>query len=40
MKPPNESVPLFASWRNAYLAIVLIFILEVGFFYLVNRYFG
>ena len=32
-------LPLFGSWRNAYLVIVLIFILEVGFFYLVSGYF-
>ena len=32
-------VPLFGSWRNAYLAVVLIFVSEVGFFYLVSRWF-
>ena len=41
--PPADQetrrLPLFGSWRNAYLVIVLIFILEVGFFYLVSRYF-
>jgi len=40
MKEPNEFVPLFGSWRNAYLAVTVIFILEVGFFYFVSRYFG
>ena len=40
MKAPNEFVPLFGSWRNAYLVVVAIFILEVGFFYFVSRYFG
>jgi hypothetical protein len=39
MKVPNEPVPLFRSWRNAYLAVAAIFILEVGFFYFVSRYF-
>jgi len=40
MKVPNEVVPLFGSWRNAYLVIVAIFVLEVGLFYFVSRYFG
>jgi hypothetical protein len=40
MKLPDESIPLFGSWRNAYLVVVAIFILEVGFFYFVSRYFG
>jgi len=35
----TRRLPLFGSWRNAYLVIVLIFILEVGFFYLVSGYF-
>jgi len=35
----TRRVPLFGTWRNAYLVIVLIFILEVGFFYLVSHYF-
>ena len=39
MNPPNERVPLFGSWRNAYLLVVLVFVLEVGFFYFVSRYF-
>jgi hypothetical protein len=40
-RPGNESapVPLFGSWRNAYLAVVAIFVLEVGFFYFVSRWF-
>ncbi len=40
--PPDDEarrLPLFGSWGNAYLVIVLIFILEVGFFYFVGRYF-
>ena len=39
---PNETnarVPLFGCWRNAYLAVVLVFVLEVAFFYFVSRYF-
>jgi hypothetical protein len=39
MKSPEEHVPLFGSWRNAYCVVVLIFILEVGFFYFVSRWF-
>jgi hypothetical protein len=40
MSQPDERVPLFGSWRNAYLAVVIIFILEVAFFYFVSRYFS
>jgi hypothetical protein len=39
MKEPNEAVPLFGSWRNAYLAIVIIFVAEVALFSFVSRYF-
>lgn len=39
--PEDETrrLPLFGSWRNAYLAIGVIFVLQVGFFYLVSHYF-
>jgi hypothetical protein len=40
--PPEDEIrrlPLFGSWRNAYLAIGVIFVLQVGFFYLVSHYF-
>ena len=37
---PNGRVPLFGSWRNAYVAIVVVFGLEVAFFYFVSRYFS
>ncbi len=40
MNLPNDQIPLFGSWRMAYLVVVMIFILEVGFFYFVSRYFG
>ena len=36
----KRRIPLFGSWRNAYLAVVTIFILEVAFFYFVSRYFS
>lgn len=39
MNQPNDDVPLFGNWRNAYLAVVVVFVLEVAFFYFVSRYF-
>jgi hypothetical protein len=36
----SRRIPLFGNWRNAYLAIVVIFIAEVAFFYFVSRYFS
>jgi hypothetical protein len=36
----KRGVPLFGTWYKAYLAVVLIFILEVAFFYFVSRYFS
>ena len=35
----NPRVPLFGSWRQAYLAVGVIFIIELGFFYFVSRAF-
>lgn len=35
----NDAVPLFGTWRNAYVAIVVIFVLQVSLFYFVSRYF-
>jgi hypothetical protein len=40
---PNDDtvrVPLFGTWRNAYLAVVAAFVLEVAFFLFVSRYFS
>lgn len=41
---PNESkqevVPLFGTWRNAYLAVVVFFFVDVAFFYFFQRYFS
>ena len=39
--PPNEvaSVPLFGTWRRAYLVVVVIFLVELAFFSFVSRYF-
>jgi hypothetical protein len=39
---PNETdarLPLFGSWRKAYLTVVIVFVLEVAFFYFVSRFF-
>lgn len=38
-KEPSLRVPLFGNWRNAYLVVVIVFIIEVAFFYFVSRYF-
>jgi hypothetical protein len=40
MNEPNELVPLFGSWPRAYLAVFVAFVLEVGFFYFVSRFFS
>ena len=39
MSGPNKSVPLFGSWRKAYLAVFVAFVLEIAFFYFVSRFF-
>ena len=36
----NERVPVFGTWRNAYFAVVAIFILDVVLFYAFSRYFS
>ncbi len=33
------AVPLFGTWRRAYLAVVAAFVVEVTFFYFVSRCF-
>ncbi len=35
----DAAVPLFGTWRKAYLAVVAVFVVEVTFFYLVSRCF-
>ncbi len=40
MRQANDPVPLFGSWRNAYFSIVVVFVLEVAFFYFVSRHFS
>ena len=40
MNQPAGRVPLFGRWRNAYLLVVLIFILEIALFYFVSQHFS
>ena len=35
-----EHVPLFGSWRKAYLIVVAAFVLDVALFYAISRYFA
>ena len=35
-----ERVPLFGSWRNAYVAVVAVFVLDVIVFYAISHYFA
>jgi len=36
----EDAAPLFGTWRNAYLAVVAFFILDVALFYCFGRYFS
>ena len=36
----DQRLPLFGTWRNAYLAVVGFFILDVACFYFFSRYFS
>ena len=36
----KDAVPLFGSWRNAYLAVVAVFVFDVAAFYFFSRYFS
>jgi hypothetical protein len=40
--PPDESVrvPLFGTWRNAYVSVVVFFLIDVALFYLFQSYFS
>ena len=43
MAPENDEhrrVPLFGSWRNAYIVVVAVFVLNVAFFYAIARFFA
>ena len=35
-----ERVPLFGSWRNAYVAVTVAFALDVALFYAISRFFA
>ena len=39
-EPPNDAVPLFGSWRNAYLTVIGAFIFDVAIFYAISRFFA
>jgi hypothetical protein len=34
------SVPLFGSWRNAYLTVIAVFVTDVALFYAFSRFFS
>ena len=36
----TDAVPLFGTWRKAYLMIVVAFVCEVALFYAISRYFA
>ena len=36
----REHVPLFGSWRNAYVAVIAVFVVDVVLFYASSRYFA
>lgn len=36
----DERVPLFGTWRNAYISVVVFFILDVVLFYAFERLFS
>ncbi|HSH38639.1 MAG TPA: hypothetical protein VK993_07625 [Chthoniobacterales bacterium] len=38
--PDADRVPLFGSWRNAYVAVVAVFVVDVVLFYAISRYFA
>jgi hypothetical protein len=37
---PNDAVPLFGSWRNAYFGVIGVFIFDVAIFYAISRFFA
>lgn len=40
MKEPDDRVPFFGSWRKAYLAVTVVFVVEVTVFYFASRFFS
>jgi hypothetical protein len=39
-EPNDTRAPLFGTWRRAYLAVVVIFGVELAFFAFISRYFS
>jgi hypothetical protein len=39
-EPLNDAIPLFGSWRNAYLTVIGVFIFDVAIFYAISRFFA
>lgn len=35
-----NGVPLFGTWRKAYVVVVAVFIFDVALFYAISRYFA
>jgi hypothetical protein len=35
-----KRVPLFGSWRNAYVVVIAVFVIDVIVFYAISRYFA
>lgn len=40
VEPVGDAVPLFGTWRNAYIVVVVAFVAEVSLFYFVSRFFS
>ena len=38
--PEQDRVPLFGSWRNAYIVVIVVFVLNVALFYAIGRLFA
>jgi hypothetical protein len=36
----TDAVPLFGTWRKAYLAVTAAFVFDVALFYAISRYFA
>ena len=36
----NVPVPLFGTWRTAYIVVVVVFVLNVALFYAISRIFA
>ncbi len=36
----QERVPLFGSWRTAYIVVVTVFVINVALFYAISRIFA